>query len=874
MRVYRWLLRLLPGSFRARQQAELEDAAREQLAAAGDAPLSRLRVAVGLGTDVVSTASSLRTQAVLSAVAQDAHYAARLLARAPGFAIVAALTLALGIASNTTVFSLVNAIYFAPSEFPDSGRLMDVSETSSTKLCAGCGVGTSYPGYLDWRSRARSFVSLEAYNEDRFVLSAPVTPEPISGARVSGGLFAVLGIAPIVGRDLNRSDDRPDAPPVMLIAHDVWQRLFAADRDVIGRSVRVNGVATQIVGVMPPRFAFPERAHVWLPLSSAPPSTDRDDRGYGVVGRLRPGVTIDAAKAEMRAIGASLAQEYPAAQAEWSVVVQRIGDDRAGRSGSEGRAFLVMLGAVGLVLAVACANLAALFLARASQRSREFAVRAALGADRSRLIRQLVVETLVIGALGGTLGLLLAIQGVGLARRGLAVPEVPYYITFGIDWRVLIFCGVATICASLLVGLAPAIASTRRSLVDSLKQGGGSGRVTSLYQRRTRNALVIGELALVLMLLSGAAVMGRTFLRFAERPGGYDLDGLTLAQLPLSGPRFDRRDALNAALIDLSRQVEAIPGGQVALSHTEFVAGFGREDRSIRIGGAVTPAGASPRFAFAITPGYFATQGLRIQAGRAFTTADRTGTEPVAIVNQQMADAIRPVLNPMGARIQLRPDQPADPWRTVVGVVSNYEGDPAPGRRVNPYVYIPLAQSPGRPIDVMVRTPGDAAPIVSAIRSAMAAIDPDQPLTNIRSAVEEHQRGYWFVGYFAVFYATFAVFALVLAIIGVYGVVSQTVGERTREFGIRAALGADRRRLYRLVLGRSLVLAAIGGAFGLAGSAFATRLLGWLLFGANPNDPRTLSAALATLVLTVLVASYLPARRASRIDPVIVLRNE
>ncbi|MGE5832843.1 MAG: ABC transporter permease [Acidobacteriota bacterium] len=871
MRLYRWLLRLLPGSFRARQLAALEDAAREQLAAAGDTPLSRLRVAVGLGADVVSTASSLRTQAVLSAVAQDARYAARLLRRAPGFAVVAALTLAIGIASNTTVFSLVNAFYLVPSEFPDSNRLMDVGETSPTKLCAGCGVGTSYPGYLDWRRRAQSFVSLEAYDEDAFVLSAPVTPERVSGARVTGGLFSVLGIAPVLGRDLTRGDDRPDAPPVMLLAYDLWQRLFAADREVIGRSVRVNGVPTQIVGVMPARFGFPERAHLWLPLSSAPPSTDRDDRRFGVVGRLRPGVTLDAARAEMRTIGGSLAAEYPASQADWSIDVKRVGEDRVG---AEGQAFLVMLGAVALVLAVACANLAALFLARATQRSREFAVRAALGADRGRLVRQLVVETLVIGAIGGVLGLMLALQGVDLARRGIAVPEVPYYVNFAVDWRVLVFGAAATIGASLLVGLVPALGATRRSLVDSLKQGSGSGLVTSPSQRRIRSSLVAGELALVLMLLSGAAVMGRSFLRFAERPGGYDLDGLTLAQLPLAGSRFEKREALGAALADLTQRVEAIPGAQVALSHTEFVAGFGRENRSIRIEGTVTPAGASPRFAFAITPGYFATQGLRVKSGRAFTAADRAGSEPVAIVSQQMADAIRPALDPIGARIQLRPDRPGDPWRVIVGIVSNYEGDPAPGRRVNPYVYIPLAQSAGRPIDVMVRTTGASAAAIAGIRTAVSAIDPDQPLTNIRSAVEEHRRGYWFVGYFAVFYVTFAAFALVLAVIGVYGVVSQTVGERAREFGIRAALGADRRRLYRLVLGRSLMLAAIGGALGLAGSAFGTRLLGWLLFGANPNDPRTLGAALATLVLTVLVASYLPARRAARIDPVIVLRQE
>lgn len=871
MTLYRWLLRLLPRSFRARRQAELEAQAREQLAAAGPDRVARVRVAVGLGADVVAVAWSLRARAVWTGAVQDARYAARLLRRTPGFAIVAALTLAIGIGSNTTVFSLVNAFYFTPSEFRHPDRLVDISETSATKLCAGCGVGTSYPGYLDWRRRAQSFASLEAYDEDVFILSAPVTPERVPGARVTGALFGGLGIAPVLGRDFNRDDDRPDAPPVVLLGHDLWQRLFAGDRDVIGRTIRVNGVPTEVVGVMPARFGFPERAHLWVPMASARPATSRDDRRYGVLGRLRPGVTIETARAEMQAIAAALAREYPDTQTDWSAAVIRLGDDRVG---TEGQAFVVMLGAVGLVLAVACANLAALFLARASQRSREFAVRTALGAHRGRLVRQLVVETLVIGAIGGGLGLLLATQGIALARRGMAVPEVPYYIRFDMDWRVVLFCAAATVGASLLVGLIPALAATRRTVVDGLKQAGASGHSAPPSHTRLRNVLVAGELALVLMLLSGAAVMGRTFLRFVERPGGYDLEGLTLAELPLAGSRFDEPGALRAAISDLTRRLRTIPGAQIALSRTEFIAGFGGEDRSIRIAGAATPQGGSPRFGFAITPEYFATQGLRVEAGRAFTTADRAGAEPVAVVNRQMADSLRSVVNPIGARVQLRPDRPDDPWRTIVGIVSNYEGDAAPGRPVNPYVYIPLEQSPGRPVDVMVRTSGDATGALTAIRSAVAAVDPDQPLTNVRSAVEEHRRGYWFVGYFAVFYATFAAFALALAVIGVYGVVAQAVSERTREFGIRAALGANRARLYQLVLGRSLLLAAIGGAIGLAGSAFATRLLGWLLFGANPNDPQVLGAALATLGTTVLVASYFPARRAARVDPGVVLRSE
>ena len=487
----------------------------------------------------------------------------------------------------------------------------------------------------------------------------------------------------------------------------------------------------------------------------------------------------------------------------------------------------------------------------------------------------MIVEALVIGGIGGLLGLALAHQGVALARQGMAVHRnCRYYVRFEIDWRVVGFCAAATLGASLLVAVMPALLATRRNLVDSLKQSGVAGHSAAPQHTRIRNVLVTAELALVLVLLCGAAVMARTFLLFAERPAGYDLEDLTLAQLPLSGSRFDGAGALRGTLTELADRVQTIAGARVALSNTQFIAGFGADARSIRIDGATTPAGASPRFGFSVTPNFFDVQGLRIESGRGFSPVDREGSEPVAIINRQMADLLQPVVNPLGARLRLRPDLPGDPWRVVVGIVGNYQDVAAPGRRVDPFVYLPLLQAPARPIDLLVRTSGDGTAAIAAVRAAMTAIDPDQPLTNVRSAVEEHRRGYWFVGYFAAFYATFALFALGLAVIGVYGVVAQTVGERTREFGIRAALGADRARLYRLVLGRSVALAVIGGAIGLAGSAFATRLLGWLLFGANPNDPRLLAAALVTLAVTVLLASYVPARRAARVDPVVVLRSD
>jgi predicted permease len=867
--LYRWLLRLLPREFRDRQGDELLATAAEQIEAAEAAGRSQTTVRIALAAEVLAAAWTLRVSAFWTGFTRDVRFAIRLLRRAPGFTAITVLTLALGIASSTTVFSIVNAFYFKPSEFPDPDRLVDVSETSATKLCSNCAVGTSYPGYEDWRARATSFESLESYLEEAVVVSGSVTPERLTAARITPRLFGVLGIAPVAGRDFARSDDRPEASLVALISHRVWQRLFAGSRDAIGRVLRVDGRPAEIVGVMPPDFRFPERADLWIPLHSRPPSLDRESREYGVVGRLRAGVTMAQARAEMTSLAASA---RPAGQADWSVQVRRFGDDRVG---TEGQAFLMMLAAVGLVLAIACANLMALFLARGARRRRELSVRAALGAGRDRLIRQLLIESLVIGVLGGAVGLVLSYWGVALARAGLYSSEVPYYINIAVDWRVVLFAGGASLLASALVGLLPALTATRVNLVDGLKLAGASAPTQQRRQTRVRAVLIVGELALVLVLLSGAALMGRSFLRFFERPRGYDLRGLTLAQLPLGGPRFEDPGQLRTALADLAGRLDAIPSARAALQYTLFVRGFGGEPRRIRVEDLpIVPDSGSPGFAFGVTPNFFQTQGLEIVTGRGFTAADRQGTEPVVAINRAMASALWPNASAIGRRIQLRPDVPGDPWRTVVGVVNNRDGDPRPGVRLNPFVYLPLEQLPGRPVDVWLRTTGDAAPALSQIRAAIAEIDPDQPLTDVRSAEEEHRREYWYVGYFAVFYALFAAFGLLLAVIGVYGVVAQTVGERTREFGIRAALGADRRRLYRLVLGRALLLALLGAALGVLASRLSTRFLGWLLFGADPNSPLLLTGATALLIATALAASYLPARRAARVDPLVVLKAE
>ena len=802
---------------------------------------------------------------------QDLRLAVRLLGRSPGFAAVAAAMLAIGIAANTVIFSLINGLYFRGPQFPDGDRLVSVSATSATRLCAGCGVGASYPGFRDWRDRAQSLNSLEVSDEAVAVVSAPLVPAQVRAARVSGGWFGTLRVTAQAGRVIGPADDQPGAPAVVLLSDRFWRRAFAGDASVVGRSLRVDGVPAEIVGVLPPGLSWPESAEIFLTLGSDHRSVDREDRRYGVVGRLREGTTMEAAQREMQAIATSFEREHPAAEREWSAEVTRLGADRGNDTAG---VFTVMMGAVALMLAVACANLAALVIARSARRVRELTVRTALGANRLRLIRQLVMESLVLGVIGGGAGLLLAAWGVPLASRLLAAGETPAYLEFVIDWRVLLFSAVATIGSSLVVGLVPAFSATRVNLVDGLKRGGASAPAGSARATTLRHALIVGQLALVLILLAGAALLGRTFLDFVNRPKGYDMTGLMLAQIPFSGTRFENDATVRAAVADLDRRIGTASGNRLAFSATHFLRGFGRDARPLRVDGADAPARVGPSFAIAVTPGYLNAHGLPLVAGRDFEAGDRNGSAPVAIVNQGMADALWPGRSAIGGRVQLQPHRPDDPWRTVVGIAGSTEGPLRPGARVNPLVYLPFDQAPGRPVDLTSRMAGTVPAFADRVRGALREVDPDQPVNNVRSAEEEHRRSYWYVGAFASFYAMFGGLALLLGVVGAYGVASQSVSERMREFGIRAAMGADRRALSRLVFASSLRLAAFGSALGLIGAFLVTRFLGYLLFGANPADPVVFAGVTVLLGAAIVAATVGPARRAARVDPVATLKAD
>jgi putative ABC transport system permease protein len=744
---------------------------------------------------------------------------------------------------------------------------VDVSETSVTRLCAGCGVGTSYPGYRDWQRAAHSFARMAGYSETRFVLSGDDQAETVSGVYAGASLFSILGVSPALGRDFLPDDDRPGAPPVALLSHRLWQRRFGGDPQVLGRPIKVNGAIHTVIGVMPERFNFPQNGDVWVPLESAPHSQDRTDRNIGVAARLAPGVMLAAADAEMKGIARGLERQFPEAQAEWTAEVVPLSDDMSSESSDY---FWILLGAVSLVLLATCASLAGLLLARSSGRRKEMAVRAALGADRGRLARQLLTESVVVALLGGVGGLLLSWWAIDLAAAGFT-REAPYWVQFGVNGRVLIFCLGVSLVTGLIFGAVPAVRASRPNLNESLKEG-ASNATAGKNRQRFRAGLVVVEFALALILLNGAGLMIKTFLRVSRVPPAYDIRNLLLSNVDFLGTRYDDSTQVLRATTSILERLNAVPGVRAAGSNFFFLAGFGAADQKIEVEGIRdVPENASPRFGFAITPEYFRTFGLPINLGRDFAVTDQAGGQPVAIVNNEMARRLWPGESALGKRLRIWADQP---WLTVIGVVANDGGEGTVDNPPARYVYLPLAQRPNRPIALMIRTPAEPLATVPALRASVREVDPDLPIENIRTAEAGHAESYWHVRLYAVFFFSFAVFALLLAAIGIYGIVAQTVVQRTHEIGIRVALGAERSRVLFMIVGDGARLAAIGLGVGLLGALTLTRLLKSMLFNASPVDPMVLIPVSLLLFGVALLASWLPARRALRIDPMLALRSE
>ena len=792
--------------------------------------------------------------------------ALRSLRRAPGFTLAAVATLALGIGANTAIFSAVNGILLNPLPYPDPDRLMVVWGHHTT-------IGretASLPDYLDWRAQARSFEALAAMTNTRFNVTEAGEPEVVNGAVATADLLRVFGVVPSVGRGFRAEEERGGAPRVAMLGEGYWRRRFGAEPGVVGGRITLSGVPHTVVGIVPAGLRLQQPVDVWTPLATDTTRPRRADF-LTVFGRLRPGVPQDRAQQEMTTIMRRLETEYPQSNAGWGAEVVALREQMIGEIRP---ALLLFMGAVGLVLLVACANVANLMLARAAGRSRELTIRAALGASRARLAGALLLESVLLGLLGGVLGLLLALWGVeGL--RALGPDTLPRVDEVGIDARVLVFALLLSLGAGLLFGLAPVWRVAGGDLHGGLA-GGGRGVAGTAGIHRARSALVLGEVALAFVLLAGASLLLRSFDRLQRVDPGFAADRVLTARVTLprlAYPEPERWVAFGRALL---ARTTTEPGVQAAALVSDAPLGDSPPYWSFEIQGAeARPAGAVQDAAvFTTSAGYFETLRIPLVRGRLFEAGDRSGAPDVVLISEAAAERFWKGRDPIGARITF--GDPADPearWGTVVGVVGNVRHERL-NDEAGPQIYIPFEQAPVRSMVVALRTSGDPLTLVPAVRRALAELDADLPLADVGTLESRKAVALARPRVNATVLGGFALAALLLAGVGIYGVVAYGVVQRTRELGIRMALGAGGASLLRLVIRQGLTPVLGGLVIGLLGALAGGRLLRGLLFGIGSGDPATLVLVTCFLAAVALVAMYLPARRASKADPMVALRAE
>ncbi len=800
----------------------------------------------------------------MSTLWQDLRYGARMLIKNPGFTLVATLTLVLGIGANTAIFSVVNAVLFQSLPYLDPDRLALIWHENRKE--GGKKEQVSYETYQDFSRQTESFQELAGYSPRwSFTRTGGGEPERLVGYFVSASFFDLLGVKPARGRSFSAEEDRQGGAAVAIISHSLWQRSFSADPNVVGRSMTLGNEQTTIIGVMPAGFRFFEEADVWAPLGQNPiVPRGRAVRWVTVVGRLKPGATVQQAQTEMAAVTRRLEQEYPDSNTDLGASVVSLHEQLTKEVRS---ALLILLGVVAFVLLIACANLANLLVARGMAREREIAVRAALGASRFTLIRQFLTESILLSLLGGAAGLLLAIWGVDLIRS-IGPKDLPRLDEVAINGWVLGFTAVISLVTGLLFGLAPAWQFSRPNLTDALKEG---GRGSSGGRSRVRNLLVVSEVALAVVLLVGAGLMIRSFARLLEVNPGFKSDHLLTLQIALpSGYDAARRAAFYQ---ELFAGLEALPGVQAAGGVTRLpMRGEGVTTR-LEIEGRPVAVGDRPEVEFRrASANYFRAMGVPIMAGRSFNEQDNAQAPLVALINEASARRFWPGEDPVGKK--LRPFAgPNAPWWTIVGVIGDIRHfglDTEP----RPELYIHFLQgTPTNPL-LAIRATSDPESMVAAVRSRMREVEKDLVIYNVTPMSELVAESVSPRRFNMLLVALFSSVALLLAAVGIYGVISYAVKQRTGEIGVRMALGANRRDILRMVVGQGLRLALIGVGIGLAASLALTRFAASLLFGVSPTDPLTFGFVTILLLLVASLACYLPARRATKVDPMIALRSE
>jgi putative ABC transport system permease protein len=798
----------------------------------------------------------------MDAVLRDMRYALRSWRRAPGPIAAAVVALALGIGANSTIFSVVAGVLLKPLPYQNPERLVMVWQDMRAR--GGPARDWISPGlFVEWQQRATMFESLGAARGWAPNLTGVDEPERLRGAAVSAGYFTTLGVSPQAGRFFTAEDDRPNAPPVVLISDSLWARLFNRDSSLVGRTIPLDGVATTVIGVMPSGFHPPIiDAEIWSPVRIDPSRAPRGIIVLRVVGKLKPAVSVAQAQAGMSALAAQLATEDP----EWErarVAVVSLQDDIVG---DVRQMLLVLALAVGLVLAIACANVISLLLARAADRTREITIRTALGAGRGQIVRQLFTESAVLAAVGGGLGLLLAWWGVA-TLVALAPASAPRLQEVRVDATVVAFTAAITLLTAIASGLAPAVATARSRLNPGLREGGRE----STAGGRLRAILVAAEIAVALVLVVGAALLIRTLVALQHVDMGFNADHVLTASV--APPRTQYRDpaALRQLYARLLQRASAIPGvrsvaltNMLPLSGGDFTLSFAIEGRPF----VATPGSEPVAGARIVSASYVSTMGMRLVQGRDLSPLDTENAPGAVLVNETMARRYWPNASPLGAKILL-----PDLELTVVGVVGDVHHR-GPGATPGAEMYIPYEQFIARQVVATLRTTAEPARSASALRAVMREIDAALPLANVKTMDELLAQSVAQPRFLAALLTGFAGLAALLALVGVYGLLSFSVSRRARELGVRMALGAGRSRVVSLVLGESATLVSIGLVLGVALAVSLTRLLRTLLFGVQPGDPLTVVAMAGAIALAALLASLPPALRAARIDPVIALREE
>ncbi len=809
---------------------------------------------------------------VMGHMKQDLRFAFRTLRKSPGFTLLAVLCIGLGVGVTSTILSAVNAILIRPLPYQNPEELVAVYSWATAT--GERRVNISHPDYLSWRDDNRTFAQLGMWTWDVMAFSGDGEPERLDGAMVTSNLFPLLGVQPLLGRGFSPEEEQPNGPRVVVLSHALWQRRYGGQRDLVGRTITVNGFPTQVIGVMPPGFAFPDRGQAWRPLVVEGNGLSRANRFYaGALGRLKPGVTIQQAQQDLDVISARLEKAYAKDNEGWRAETIPLHEDLVGEMR---RPLLIFLGAVGCVLLIVCANVANLMLTRGAGRQREIAVRAAIGADRGRLVRQLITESLVLAALGGVVGLGIAAAGIKL--YGLAVPSgLPWYISLRLDGTTLLATLGLSALTGVLFGVVPAFRSTAVNLTGALRDG-SAGAGEGRGKHRLRSTLVVAEVTLSVVLMIGAGLLLRSYAALQATTLGFDRAQVLSFRLSLPQLKYDSPDKRRNFYASLFDRIKAVPGVETAGSGQGIpFSGWNVQAYLSMDGQPPRPRGQELDAHYQrITPDFFPALGIPILKGRGMSAADRDTANPVAVINETLARQAFPGEDPIGKRIKRGAATDPEPWFTVIGVARDFRHYRLP-RPMGPAMYLAFNEVPGYTQTVVVRTAAsvsDPMSLAPRMLGILKELDAEIPAYEMQTLAQAMDRSLWRQRLQGQVIGLFAALGMILAAIGIYGVISYGVAQRTREVGVRMALGASRSEVVGLVLRQGMLLVGIGLVLGLIAGFGVSRALTNLLYGIGPTDLVSFVGVPLVLGVVALLASWLPARRASRVDPLIAMRSD